>query len=55
MYPLIFFFYQTSHCHKSSDQKCLLLTHLPLDKMAAILADNIFQGIFMNESDKIPI
>ena len=26
----------------------LLLTHLPLDKMAAILADNIFKCIFLN-------
>ena len=25
------------------------LTHLPLDKMAAILADNIFKCIFLNE------
>ena len=26
-----------------------LLTHFPLDNMAAILADNIFRCIFMNE------
>ena len=26
-----------------------LLTHPPLDKMAAILADDIFRCIFMNE------
>ena len=32
-----------------------LLTHLPLDKMAAILADDIFKSIFLNENDKIPI
>ena len=25
------------------------LTHLPLDKMAAILADGIFKCMFMNE------
>ena len=31
------------------------LTHLPLDKMDAILADNIFKCIFLNENDKIPI
>ena len=31
------------------------LIHLPLDKMAAILADAIFKGIFLNETDKIPI
>ena len=28
-----------------------LLTHLPLDKMAAVLADNIFKCIFLNEGD----
>ena len=33
----------------------LLLTHLPLDKMAAILADNIFNCIFLNENYRIPI
>ena len=27
----------------------------PLDKMAAILADNIFKCIFLNENDRIPI
>ena len=31
------------------------LTHLLLDKMAVILADNIFNCIFLNENDKIPI
>ena len=31
------------------------LTHLPLDKMAAILADDIFKCIFVNENDRIPI
>ena len=29
------------------------LTHLPLDKMAAILADNIFKRIFLNENVRI--
>ena len=33
----------------------LLLTHLPLDKMAAILSDNIFKRIFVDDNDKIPI
>ena len=28
---------------------CMALFHLPLDKMAAILADVIFKGIFLNE------
>ena len=32
-----------------------LLTHLPLDKMAAIVADDIFKCIFLNENDRIPI
>ena len=30
-------------------------THLPLDKMAAILAVDIFKCIFLNEKDRIPI
>ena len=32
-----------------------ILTHLPLDEMAAILADDIFKCIFLNEKDKISI
>ena len=32
-----------------------MLTHLPLNKMAAILADDNFKCIFVNENDKIPI
>ena len=32
-----------------------LLTHLSLDKMTAILTDDIVKCIFLNESDKIPI
>ena len=31
------------------------LTHLPLDKMATILADDIFNGIFFNEKCCISI
>ena len=31
------------------------LTHLPLDKMATTLADDIFKCIFLNENDRIPI
>ena len=31
------------------------LTHLPLDKMAAIMADDNFKCIFLNESDRVPI
>ena len=34
---------------------CDVLTHLPLDKMATILADNNFKCIFLNENDRIPI
>ena len=33
----------------------MLLTHLPLDKMAAILADDIFNWIFLNENGRISI
>ena len=32
-----------------------VLTHLPLDKMAAILADDIFTRIFLNGNGRIPI
>ena len=32
-----------------------IFTQLPLDKMATILADDIFKCIFFNESDKILI
>ena len=35
-------------------QHPVILTHLPLDKMAAILADDIFNCIFLNENDRIP-
>ena len=31
------------------------LTHLPLEKMAAILADDIFKYIFLNGNDTILI
>ena len=30
-------------------------THLPMDKMAAMLADDIFDCIFLNENDSISI
>ena len=32
-----------------------MLTHLSLDKMAAILADDNFKCIFLNENDRILI
>ena len=31
-------------------QAAITLTHLPLDKMAAFLADDIFKRIFLNEN-----
>ena len=34
--------------------QCGMLTHLPLNKMAAILADDNFKCIFLNENDRIP-
>ena len=40
--------------HQRPWQRVCKLTHLPLDKMAAILADDIFKCIFLNENDKIP-
>ena len=40
---------------KDSDSMKVLLTHLPLDKMATILSDDIFKCIFLNENDRIPI
>ena len=33
----------------------VILTHLPLDKMAAILADDIFKCIFLNKNVRISI
>ena len=43
-----------NQCHSLIGDK-YILTHLPLDKMAAILADDIFNCIFLNENDKILI
>ena len=39
----------------SKPQWVKALTHLPRDKMAAILADNIFIFIFLNEKFRISI
>ena len=36
-------------------QSLCLLTHLPLDKKAVILADDNFKCIFLNENDRILI
>ena len=33
----------------------MVLTHLSLNKMPTILADDIFISIFLSEDDKIPI
>ena len=38
-----------------SSMDMVKLTHLPLDKVADILADDIFKCIFLNENDRIPI
>ena len=40
---------------KPDQFKSTSLTHLPLDEMAAILADDIFKSIFLNENDRILI
>ena len=32
-----------------------ILTHLPLDKMSTILADDMFKWIFLNKDGRIPI
>ena len=31
------------------------LTHLPVDKMTAMLADDIYKYVFLNENDRIPV
>ena len=41
--------------HISPSWAASSLTHLPLDKMAAILADDIFNCIFLIENDRILI
>ena len=40
---------------KLTNEPMSWLTHIPLNKMAVILADDIFKCIFLNENDKIPI
>ena len=32
-----------------------MINHLPLDKMAALFADDIFKFIFLNENDRLAI
>ena len=36
-----------------TDRNILTLTHLPLDKMVAILAEDIFKRIFVNKNVRI--
>ena len=48
-----FIFKQSSSALDEADVP--YLTHLHLDKMATILADDIFICIFLNENDRIPI
>ena len=45
----------TSLTHWPLGDRNMTLTHLPVDKMAAILADNIFKLIFLNKYRRIPI
>ena len=45
----------TNNVHGCWESTHCFLTHLPLDKMATSLADNIFKCIFLNENYKIPI
>ena len=41
--------------HKNAVWMILLLTRLPLDKMAAVLTEDNFKCIFLNETEKIAI
>ena len=43
------------YTHSSPRLRCMSLTHLPLDKMAATLAEDNFKCILLNENDRIPI
>ena len=40
----------SQHNRAQTTYKIHRLTHLPLDKVAAILADDIFKRIFLNEN-----
>ena len=42
-------------CTRNIGRQLSVNSSPPLDKMAAILADDIFKCIFLNEDDKIPI
>ena len=41
--------------HTASNSNDTELTHLPMDKMTVILADDIFNCIFLKENNRIPI
>ena len=41
--------------HMAINVPIVILTHHPLDKMTAILADDIFKCIFLNENYRNPI
>ena len=50
-----FCFILTIYQRKLLHDNLYFLTHLPLDKMTAILVDDIFKYIFLHENDTIPI
>ena len=47
--------YETRFCFDNPTNFSQELTNLPQDKMAAILADDIYKCIFLNENDRISI
>ena len=47
--------FTTPGIHLEAEWGMYALTHFPLDNMAAILADDIFRCISLNENDRIPI
>ena len=52
-FRLLQWFYGILLYYKQSN--FMILNHLPLDKMAAIMADDIFKWIFVNGNGRIPI
>ena len=53
--PVLFTVLQVPGSPLQHFQVYVTLTHLPLDKMATILADDIFKCIFLSENDRISI
>ena len=45
----------SKHLQPDNNNVALYLTHLPLDIMSAILADDSFKCIFLNENDRIRV